>query len=74
MCEHYIAHRLCPEYPDWSIAAAGSESSLRIGYEYARSVTGVAEISVDLEAYEEGTTDDHEKGASMLPEVSVFNK
>jgi hypothetical protein len=27
---------LCTDYPDWSIAAAGSEAGLRIGYEYAR--------------------------------------
>ncbi len=52
---------LCPKYPDWSIAAAGS--SLKIGYEYARSVTGEGELPVDLDAYEE------EKGSA---EVSVF--
>ena len=28
------------EFPDWSIAAVGSEDSVKIGYEYARSVTG----------------------------------
>ena len=70
MCKHYIAHKLCPEYPDWSIAAAGSETSLKIGYEYARSVTGAEELPVDLDAYEEGKTDHHEKGASTSAEVS----
>ena len=41
MCEHYIARGLCTDFPDWSIAAAGSEAELKIGYEYGRSVTGV---------------------------------
>lgn len=40
MCEHYIAHGLCNDFPDWSIAAAGSEDSVKIGYDYARWVTG----------------------------------
>ena len=39
VCEHHIAHGLCTDYPDWSIAAPGTESHLKIGYEYARSVT-----------------------------------
>ena len=30
---------MCKDFPDWSIAAAGSEASLRIGYEYGRFVT-----------------------------------
>ena len=25
VCEHYISHGLCTDFPDWSIAAAGSE-------------------------------------------------
>ena len=40
MCEHYISHGLCTDFPDWSIAAAGSETNVKIGYDYGRSVTG----------------------------------
>ena len=40
MCEHYISHGLCTDFPDWSIAAAGSEGSVKIGYDYGRMVTG----------------------------------
>ena len=40
-CEHYIGHGVCTDYQDWSIAAAGSETNVRIGYEYGRFVTGV---------------------------------
>lgn len=39
MCEYYISSGLCIDFPDWSIAAAGSEANLKIGYEYARMVT-----------------------------------
>lgn len=38
MCEYYIAHGLCSDFPDWSIAEAGSETNLRIGYDYGRFV------------------------------------
>lgn len=48
MCEHYIAHGLCTDFPDWSIAAAGSENSLKIGYDYGRFVTG-EEQQIDLD-------------------------
>ena len=40
MCEHYFAHGLCTDFPDWSIAAAGSEDCVKIGYDYGRLVTG----------------------------------
>ena len=40
MCEHYIAHGLCTDFPDWTIAAPGSEASVKIGYDYGRFVTG----------------------------------
>ena len=40
MCEHYIARGLCIDFPDWSIATAGSEASVKIGYDYGRFVTG----------------------------------
>ena len=39
MCEYYISRGLCTDFPDWSIAAPGSEAKLKIGYEYARMVT-----------------------------------
>jgi hypothetical protein len=39
VCEYYISHGLCTNFPDCSIAAAGSEANLKIGYEYARMVT-----------------------------------
>ena len=47
-CEHYVSHGTCTDYPDWSIAAAGSESLAKIGDEYAHSVTG-DELMVDLD-------------------------
>ena len=40
MCEHYISRGLRIDFPDWSIAAAGSEASVKIGYDYGRFVTG----------------------------------
>ena len=50
MCEHYIARGLCTDFPDWSIATAGSEASLKIGYDYGRLVTGEKlDIGIDLE-------------------------
>ena len=53
MCEHYIG--LCTDFPDWSIAAVGSESLVKIGYEYGHSVTG-KELTVDLNLYEDKST------------------
>ncbi len=50
MCEHYVAHGLCTDFPDWSIAAADSEDSVRIGYYYGRFVTGEEQqIEPDLD-------------------------
>ena len=43
VCEHYVARGIYTNFPDWTIAAAGSETNLRIGYEYGRFVTGVAQ-------------------------------
>ena len=31
---------MCNDFPDWSIAAPGSEKTLKIGYDYGRMVTG----------------------------------
>ena len=43
MCEHYVVHGLCADFPDWSIAVAGSEAKIKIGYDYGRFVTGEEE-------------------------------
>ena len=43
MCEHYVAHGLCTDFPDWSIAVPGSEAKVKIGYDYGRFVTGEEE-------------------------------
>ena len=49
MCSHYTAHGLCTDFPDWAIASVGTESLLKIGYDYARLVTGVEhQIEPDL--------------------------
>ena len=49
VCEHYIAHGLCTDFPDWTIAAPGSEDSVKIGYDYGRLVTGEEQqVEVDL--------------------------
>ena len=60
ICEHYIARGLCTDFPDWSIAPAGSEASLKIGYDYGRLVTG-EEHQLDLDQVEEAvdTDSDH---------------
>ena len=39
-CVSTTLHVLCTDFPDWTIAAAGSEASVRIGYDYGRLVTG----------------------------------
>ena len=58
MCEHYIAHGLCTDFPDWSIAAAGSEDSVKIGYDYGRFVTG-EEQHIELDLTEEAVSADN---------------
>ena len=52
VCEHYIAHGLCTDFPDWTIAAPGSEDSVKISYDYGRLVTG-EEQQVELALSEE---------------------
>lgn len=64
MCEHYIAHGLCTDFPDWSIAAAGSEDSIKIGYDYGRFVTGEEQDS-DFDLSEEGVNAD---GSQVVPD------
>ena len=44
VCEHYVAHGLCGDFADWSIAEPGAEASLKIGYDYARSITGEVQL------------------------------
>ena len=41
MCEYYVSHGLCNDFPDWAIA----ETSLKIGYDYGWLVTG--ELAID---------------------------
>ena len=68
MCEHYVAHGLCADYPDWTIAAPGTESLVKIGYDYGRSVTG-EKLEADLDSYEEeGQTipNPSDEGTSMV--------
>ena len=49
-CVSTTLHVLCTDFPDWTIAAAGSEASVRIGYDYGRLVTGEIESDFDEEA------------------------
>ena len=42
----------CTDFPDWSITATGSESLVKIGFEYGRSITR-EELKIDLDNYEE---------------------
>lgn len=64
MCEHYISHGLCTDFPDWTIAAAGSEDSVKIGYDYGRFVTG-EEQPIDLDLTEEAVSAD---GNPVVPD------
>ena len=72
MCEHYVSHGHCADFPDWSIAAAGSESLVKIGYEYGRSVTG-DELAVDLDRYEnhDQSSADPQEEASLVATSEV---
>ena len=74
MCEHYVARGLCSDFPDWSIAAVGSESLVKIGYDYGRSVTG-EELTVDLDLYEDEehnqTTPDLQEEATVAVSAEV---
>ena len=55
------------DFPDWTIAAPGTESLLKIGFEYGRSVTG-QDLNVDLDQYEESnpTTADLNEDETMV--------
>ena len=55
MCEYYIGHGLRNDFPDLSIAVPGSESTLKIGYDYGHLVTGEKlqiEANVHVHAHE----------------------
>ena len=53
MCEHYISHGICESFPDWTIGPVGL---LKIGYDYARSVTGF-EQAMEPDLVEEDVVD-----------------
>ena len=61
MCEHYIARGLCIGFPDWSVATAGSEASVKIGYDYGRFVTG-EEQQIEPDLIEEAVCTDSDQG------------
>ena len=71
MCEHYIARGLCTDFPDWSIAAAGSEASLKIGYDYGRFVT-CEKLQIEPDFDEEAVrTDENQVVPDPLEEKSM---
>ena len=54
--KYYVAHGVCTEYPDWSVSAPGTESLVKIGFDYARAITGEG-LSVDLDSFEQQASD-----------------
>ena len=52
-CASTTLHGLCNDFPDWSIAATGSEDSVRIGYDSVHSVTGEEHHLTELDVPEE---------------------
>ena len=67
MCEHYIARGLCTDFPDWTIAVAGCESCVKIGYDYGRSVTGVEhEVEPDLNEEDQVLVPDPQEERMMV--------
>jgi hypothetical protein len=65
-----MAHGLCTDYPDWSIAAVGSEGGLRIGYEYGRFVTKV-DLQLEPHLLEPDLHEDVTEEASSLVAAST---
>ena len=59
-----MARGLCTDFPDWSIAAAGSEANVRIGYDYERFVTG-EEQQIEPDLNEEAV---HTEGDQVVPD------
>ena len=70
MCEHYIARGLCSDFPDWSIAAAGSETNLKIGYEYGHCVTGVRQ-EIEPHLLEPDLNEEAARSDQVVPEFLV---
>lgn len=64
MCKHYIARGLCTDFPDWSIAAASSEDSVKIGYDYGRLTSG-EEQQIESDFNEEAV---HTDGNQVVPD------
>ena len=64
MCKYYIAHWLCTDFSEWLIAAAGSEDSIKTGYDYGRFVTDKEQDS-DFDLSEEGMNAD---GSQVVPD------
>ena len=73
MCEHYVASGVCSDYPDWSIAAPGSETNLRIGYEYGRFVTGV-EQQIEPHLIEPDLNEEAARSAPVVPDFVLEEK
>ncbi len=64
---------MCADFPDWTIATAGSESSVKIGYEYGRMVTGdVLQIELDEEAESQSEIDPQEDRTMVSASAEVY--
>ena len=70
VCEHYVLQGVCSDYPDWSIAAPGSETNLRIGYEYGRYVTGVVQ-EIEPHLLEPDLDEEAARSDQVVPECLV---
>uniref|UniRef100_A0A1X7UTA9 Uncharacterized protein n=1 Tax=Amphimedon queenslandica TaxID=400682 RepID=A0A1X7UTA9_AMPQE len=54
--EYYVSHGISTEYPDWPFSAARTESLVKIGFDYARDITGEG-LFVDLDSFQQQTSD-----------------
>ena len=69
VCEHYVACGF------WSIAATGSESLVKIGFEYGRSVTGEElNVNLDYEEHNETTPDSQDEETTIDMSNEVYCK
>ena len=71
MCEHYVAHRLCTDFPDWSVAAAGSEDCVKIGYDYGHLVTE-EEQQTEFDLTEEAVQGDDQEVPDPFEEKTML--